>query len=91
MPRPLTDREVFETLLAGSSPDEIQSELDQLTAEDRQAVLCTGCYLLDELAADCPGRADQIGAVITANCRMNHCSGRRARGRPLADLPSAGI
>jgi hypothetical protein len=88
MPRPLKDREVFEILLAGSPPNEIQPELDRLTAEDRQAVLCTACYLLDELAADCPERADEIGSVIAANCRMNHCSGRRTRGRPLADLSS---
>jgi hypothetical protein len=91
MPRPLTDREVFETLLAGSSPSEIQPELDQLTAEDRQAVLCTACYLLNELAADCPQRADEIVAVIAANCLMNHCSGRRTLQRRLADLPPAGI
>jgi len=79
MPKSLTDREMFETLLAGTSPNEIQPELDRLTVEDRQAVLCTACYLLDELAANCPERADEIGAVIAANCPMNHCSGRRTR------------
>jgi len=91
MPKPLTDRELFEALLAGTSPNEIQAELDQLTAEDRQAVLCTACYLLDELAANCPERADEISAVILANCLMKHCSGRMPRGRHLADLPSAAI
>ena len=91
MPKPLTDRELFETLLAGASASEIQPELDQLTAEDRQAVLCTACYLLDELAANCPERADAIGAVIAANCHMCYCSGRRKRGQHLADFPSTGI
>ena len=91
MPKPATDQEVFELLLAGTSADEVQLYLDQLTAEDRQAVLCTACYLLDELAANCPERADEIGAVIAANCHMCYCSGRRKRGRPLADLPSTGI
>jgi len=91
MPEPLTDREVFELLLAGTSADEVRLYLERLTAEDRQAVLCTACYLLDELAANCPERANEIGAVIAANCLMNHCSGRRTHGRHLADLPSAGI
>ena len=91
MPRPLTDRALFETLLAGAFPNEIQPELDRLTAEDRQAVLCTACYLLDELAANCPERANEIGAVIAANCLMYHCSGRRPRRRHPADLPSARI
>jgi len=91
MPKPLTDRELFETLLAGASPNEIQPELDRLTAEDRQAVLCTACYLLDELGANCPERADDVGAVIAANCHMYHCSGRRTSGQHLADLPSTGI
>jgi hypothetical protein len=91
MPSPLTDRELLETLLAGTSPTEIQPELDRLTAEDRQAVLCTACYLLDELTANCPQRADEIGAVIGAYCLMNHCPGRRTRGRHFAGLPSADI
>jgi hypothetical protein len=91
MPEKLTDREMFETLLAGTAPNEIQSELDRLTAEDRQAVLCTACYLQDELAANCPERADEIGAVIAVNCLMSHCTFRRPRGRHLTDLPSAGI
>ena len=91
MPKPLTDRELFETLLAGTSQNEIQPELDRLTVEDRQAVLCTACFLLDEIAANCPERADNIGAFIAANCLMYHCSGRRTYGRHLADLPSAGI
>jgi hypothetical protein len=87
MPSPLTD---FEILLAGTAPNEIQPELDRLTAEDRQAVLCTACYLLDELAAKYPERADEIEAVIAANCQLYHCSGKRTHGRHPADLPYAG-
>ena len=91
MPKLLTDRELFESLLAGTSANDIQSELARLTVEARQAVLCTACYLLDELAANCPERADEIGAVIAANCHMCYCSGRRTSGRHLADLPSTDI
>jgi hypothetical protein len=89
MPRPLTGQELFETLLAGTFPNEIQAELDRLTAEDRQAVLCTACYLLDKLAANCPERANEIDAIIAANCRMYHCSRRSTRRRHPTDFPCA--
>jgi hypothetical protein len=87
MPKPATDQEVFEILLAGTSADEVQLYLDQLTAEDRQAVLCTACYLLDELAANCHERSEDIGAFIAANCPMLHCSGPKAV-RPDSSLPA---
>jgi len=77
-PKAATDREVFEALLAGSSADEVQLYLGQLTVEDRQAVLCTACYLLDEIAVNCHERAEEIGAFIAANCPMLHCSGPKA-------------
>jgi len=80
MPRPMTDLELFETPLAGTSPNEIQAELDRLAAEDRQAVLCTACYLLDAPAANCPERACHI--VITL---FDAGNGTKVE-MPLADL-----
>jgi hypothetical protein len=31
--------------------------------EDRQAVLCTACYLLDDIAANCKERSEDIRAL----------------------------
>jgi len=63
-------------LLGGASAEEIQILLGRLTAEDRQAILCTACYLVDEIDANCPERAEQIVAIIAANC-VRQCSGRK--------------
>ncbi len=49
----MTDREILEQLISGASADEIRTLLGKLTAEDRQAVLCTACFLVPEIGANC--------------------------------------
>lgn len=55
-------------MLGGAPLDEVQTNLDRLTPAARQAVLCTACYLLDEIATNCRERAEEIEAVIETNC-----------------------
>jgi hypothetical protein len=78
MPNPLRDREIFEMLRSGAAADEVQNRLAQLTAEDRQAVLCTACFLVDEIKEEYPDRAGEILDFIASKCAMR-CSANPRR------------
>ena len=66
-PRPEA-RALFEVLLAGAAREEIQSDLDRLNKEDRQTVLCSACYVVDEVAANCKELASTISDTLSGNC-----------------------
>ena len=61
-------QEVLEALASGTAASEIQPSLDRLPSTDRQAVLCTVCFTVEEIAANCQDWSDQIAKVITLNC-----------------------
>lgn len=44
---------LFHVLLSGGTRDEIQPDLDRLSSDDRQTVLCSACYVVEEVAANC--------------------------------------
>lgn len=69
MPDGTTTTDVLEALLAGASVEELEAQLDTLAAEERQTVLCTACYVLDEVRANCVERADEIAEFLQRNCR----------------------
>lgn len=87
MAKLLGDLEIFEMLIRGVHADQVQARLDRLTAEDRQAVLCTACFLMPEIKATCPERAQEIADFIEANCAMP-CSGRKVCGQNPSSVRS---
>jgi len=68
MPDFANTQEVLEALASGTAASEIQLSLDRLSSTDRQAALCTLCFTMNEVAANCQNWADDIAKVITLNC-----------------------
>ena|SRR5581483_6272650 len=62
------DSKLFEQVLAGTPADEIQSDLNRLAATERQALLCTVCFILEEVEMNCRERADEIRKLVQNNC-----------------------
>jgi hypothetical protein len=60
--------DLFHVLLSGGTREEVQSDLDHLTKEDRQTVLCSACYVVDEVAANCKELASTISDTLNGNC-----------------------
>lgn len=79
---------VFNELIAGSSPQELQPGLTSLSSEARQAVLCTACFLIEEIAVNCEERAANIAEVITANCQHYQGGVRTCAKRFIEELVS---
>ena len=86
MPNFATAQEVLEALATGTAANEIQSSLDWLPSTDRQAVLCTVCFTVDEVAANCQDWADEIAKVITLNCSFYKASVRTCGFSRVGDL-----
>ena len=60
--------DLFHFLLSGGTPDEIQPNLDRLPTDERQTVLCSACYVVDEVAANCKALASTISDTLSGNC-----------------------
>jgi hypothetical protein len=68
MPNFVTAEDALEALVSGAGASEVQPSLDQLAATDLQAVLCTACFTMEEVAANCQEWADEIIEAVTLNC-----------------------
>lgn len=87
MSDPVAATQVLEDLMAGIAADEIETRLHALSSTERQTVLCTACYLLDEVKANCIERGDEIVKTLRKNCPLyrsknNRCDFRVDSGRP---------
>lgn len=60
--------QVLDALLSGMTTEEIDIRLRALNSVERQAVLCTVCYLLDEVKVNCLERGEEIATVLTRHC-----------------------
>jgi hypothetical protein len=77
---------LFDELIAGGSSEELGPGLAELTPDARLAVLCTACFLVEEIAANCQERAANLGEIITANCRFYE-NGLRTCAQRFVDEP----
>ena len=50
--------------MAGKPADEVDTKLQALSFAQSQMVLCTACYMMDDLKANCIERANQIGRTL---------------------------
>jgi len=66
----LTTPDILDALLSGAAGEELESQLQQLEPPERQTVLCTACYMLDEVKATCVERAYEIAQILETNCRF---------------------
>lgn len=64
----VTVEEVLEAFASGTAACDIQPFLDELPTTDRLAVLCTACFMIEEVSANCHEWADEISEVVTRNC-----------------------
>ena len=60
--------DLFQVLLSGGTRQEIQPDLERLSADDRQTVLCSACYVIDEVAVNCRELAGTISDTLSGNC-----------------------
>ena len=79
----MTDQEVFELVIAPTPLDELQTSLNSLAPVGRQAVLCTACYPIAKIATNRRERADEIRALIKANCPKCHAGERLCTRGPV--------
>lgn len=60
---------VLNALMAGSPAEEVERDLEQLDPDERQTLLCTACYLMNEVRVNCEQRAEEIAAILRRNSR----------------------
>lgn len=60
---------VLNALMAGIAIDEFEKGLKQLDSDEQQTVLCTACFLMPEVRANCEQRADEIVEILKRNSR----------------------
>ena len=66
----LTTGGVFEAILGGTQASTVAPDLNQLSKEERQSLLCTVCAMHDEIARNCLGHAQEVRNLLTAECPM---------------------
>jgi hypothetical protein len=62
---------IFKALLAGSTAEQLQPELVQLSAVEHQAVVCTACVLRQEIADTCQAPAVEVNKLVARNCSFH--------------------
>lgn len=78
---------VLNALMAGIAIDEFEKRLKQLDSDEQQTVLCTACYLMPEVRANCEQRADEIAEILRRNSR---CYSQRRFRCNRAEVSAAG-
>ena len=68
MPGNATLDQIVDTILAGNLAD-IEPLLDELHAEDRQALLCIVCSMRAEIARNCQQSGCEVSTLLTEHCR----------------------
>ena len=58
---------IFQELLAGSSAQELQPSIDELTDQERDILLCTAACIQSAVADTCQARAQEIAALLAHN------------------------
>lgn len=64
--------------MAGVPVEDVDTKLRKLDSDDRYAVVCTACYLHDEVKANSSEHAQLIAAFVERHCRKyartkKHC------------------
>jgi hypothetical protein len=62
---------IFNALLAGSTVEQLQPELAQLSAVEHQALVCTACVVRQEIADTCQAPADEVNKLVAGNCTFH--------------------
>lgn len=60
--------QILQAVMSGAPAAEIIEEMKRLIAIDRQAVLCTICWLQSEIAKNSIQHGSEVAAVLTALC-----------------------
>ena len=58
---------IFQELLGGSSAQELQPAIDELTDQERDILLCTAACIQSAVADTCQARAQEIAALLAHN------------------------
>jgi len=87
MPDLTTPTGVLDELMAGTPVEEVEPHLQRLVADDRQTVLCTVCFILDDVRKNCPERADDITEILKRDCRFYVLGDRTCEGTTVEILP----
>lgn len=65
---PITFDGLFETVMAGHPSGEIVPVLKLLSADDRQALLCTICAIHDEIARNSQEHGRDVEQLLESQC-----------------------
>jgi len=68
VPGPIKAQQVVDALLAGSTAVELQPEVSRLPIMELHALLCSACWMRDEIASNCVEYAEEIDKLLTRNC-----------------------
>jgi hypothetical protein len=71
--------DIFNALLAGSTAEQLQPALAQLSAVEHQALVCTACVLRREIAETCQAPADEVNKLVAGNCAFHPTDCPRSR------------
>ena len=68
VPNLTTAQLAVDALLAGSTAAELQSEVSRLPIVELHALVCTACWMRDEIASNCAAYAEEVDKLLTKNC-----------------------
>ncbi|HLX43909.1 MAG TPA: hypothetical protein VKR43_10765 [Bryobacteraceae bacterium] len=84
MAAPATMREVFDSILAGTSALEVLPRLATLERDDRQTVLCTACVMRGDIAENSEAHATSLAGVLSKACPLFVEGKPACAGRPMS-------
>jgi len=64
----MTGQQTVDALLAGSTAVELQPEVSQLPIMELHALLCSACWMRNDIASNCAAYADEVDKLLTRNC-----------------------
>ena len=66
----LNDRKnnILDALLAGSTAAELQSNVSRLPIMEVHALLCSACWMRNDIASNCAAYGTEVDKLLTRNC-----------------------
>jgi hypothetical protein len=66
----MTARQAIDALLAGSTAVELQPEVSQLPLMELHPLVCSACWMLNDIAGNCADYAEEADKLLTRNCGL---------------------
>ena len=63
-----TRHNIMNALLAGSAAVELQPQISRLPIMEVHALVCSACWMRNDIASNCVAYAEEVDRLLTKNC-----------------------